>query len=99
MTACNGTPPHVRDCFGAVELPCPRCGEPVPQYVGVLACGGQGNSAALKCDPCALSCRDCPGEVAAARRQRWRVVHSAGCPWLALHLAGEVAGMIRSARR
>ena len=33
MTACNGTPPHVRDCFGAVESPGPGCGEPVPQWV------------------------------------------------------------------
>ena len=91
MTACTGTPPHVQECFAPVDLPCPRCGVPVRQWV--LACGGQRNSPPLKCDPCALLCRDCPSEVRGGR-PRWRVVHAAGCPWLARHLAGEVAGMI-----
>lgn len=91
MNTCDGSPPHVLECYGRVELPCPRCGQPVQQFR--LDCCGESPLAPLECNPCRLLCQDCPSEVRGGP-QRWRVVHAETCPWLRRQRAGEVVGTI-----
>ena len=91
VDGCNGSPPHVRECFSRTELPCPCCGEPVPQLRLICA---HDPAAAQECDACHLLCKDCPSEVRAGLPNRWRVIHAATCPWLRRYLAREVTGTI-----
>jgi hypothetical protein len=83
--------PHTMDCiYDRGCHPCPDCGAMVPHIR--LACQPFGPPS--RCERCSLACSDCASEVRTSNGRRYRVIHSATCPWLAEHLATGRPGRI-----